>query len=123
MAWSLEARGVMRHVRGRRSNVGVRQAGFVASVDVFGDIETWRGGRAGAKGRIQNTKTYLMQCMPTLWHDVRLLAGQPEAEAQRLEADRAVVLVLRSVVARDYWQGRSDHGCVGVERAVLVGLG
>ena len=51
MAWSLEARGAIRHVRGRRSNVGVWQAAVVASVDVFGDIETGRGGRAGWEGR------------------------------------------------------------------------
>ena len=40
-----------------------------------------------------------MQCMAALWDDVGLLSREPEAEAQRLETDGALFLLVGSVMA------------------------
>ena len=44
---------------------------------------------------------HLVQGVPAFWHDMGLLSGQPEAEAEGLEADGALVLVVGGVVAGD----------------------
>ncbi len=60
--------------------------------------------------------------MPALWHDMWFLARQSEAEAQGLEANRALVLIFCSVVARYDWQGSGDHGGVRMKRSVVCGV-
>ena len=59
-------------------------------------------------------KTHLVECMAAFWHDMRFLSWEPKAEAQGLEADGTVVLLLWGVVAGDDGQRCGDHGCVGV---------
>ena len=44
------------------------------------------------------TRTHLMQCMSTLWNNMRFLSRQPKAEAQGLQADGAVVFILCRVM-------------------------
>ena len=66
-----------------------------------------------------------MESVATVGNDVRFLARQPEAEAERLEADGALLFVLGVVAGYD-WHWRGNHGGEGVDLArggveVLVG--
>lgn len=49
----------------------------------------------------QSVGTDLVKRMTALWDDVRFLAGETEGEAEGLETDRALCLVLCRVVAGD----------------------
>ena len=43
-------------------------------------------------------RTYLVQGMTAFWDDMRLLSGEPEAEAQRLEAHGALLLLVGGIL-------------------------
>lgn len=61
-----------------------------------------------------------MQRMAAVGHDVRFFAGQAEAEAERLETHRALLLVLLRVAARDDGERGADHDGVRVRRGEVV---
>jgi hypothetical protein len=63
--------------------------------------------------------THLVEGMATLGHDVRFLSGQTKAEREWLEADRAVLLVFRGVVAGHDRERSMGHGSEGVDGEVL----
>lgn len=59
--------------------------------------------------------------MAALWDDVGFLARETEAEAEGLEADGALLLVLGVLLVGDYGQGCDMHYAVRVGLVAVAG--
>ena len=76
--------------------------------------------REGGDGVVRETD--LVKGMAALGDDVRFFARESEAEAERLETDGTLFLVVESVVRGYDWEGSGGHCCVRmVVDAVRVG--
>jgi hypothetical protein len=58
--------------------------------------------------------------MATFWNDVRFLAGKPKAKAEGFETDGTFLLILFSIVARNYRHWSDVHGCVWMMKCAVV---
>jgi hypothetical protein len=67
--------------------------------------------------------THLMQGMPALGNNGWPLAGEPEAEGERFEANRAIILVRDRVLIGYDGKGGRKHGGEGVLGEALVQVG
>lgn len=61
--------------------------------------------------------------MTTLWDDVGLFAGKPEAEGERLETDGTLVVVVWGEMGGDDGEGGHWGGGVGMDVAVVFAGG
>lgn len=63
--------------------------------------------------------TDLMESVTALGDDVGLLAGEPEAETQRLDADRTLLVLVERIATRNHRKGRRAHVGVRMDAGVV----